>query len=223
MNVTCSFYRCSAFVPRLTCRYCQPIAKPPNVARHYKMTLRNYISLTFFALFTLTTTYGQGKEDKSYALFKIKKVCQQINHYKNYKTVTIDDAEEFLGHGTDNGGSLTGYYKGDSLKKVIEWVGLSNKVIQNEYYFDNDKLIFVFSTESKYRFNDRTQSFDYTKLDNVFKGRYYFDNGKLIYTLLNDTEHTTSKKQDAAEFLTSSRDYLELLKTKRNNRAHDEK
>ena len=179
------------------------------------MTLRNYIPLTIFALFTLTTSCEQGKKDKSYSLFNIKKVYQQTNNYKNYKTVTIDDAEEFLGHGTDNGGSLTGYYKGDSLKKVVEWVGLSNKVIQNEYYFDNDKLIFVFSTESRYRLNDRTQSFDYTKLDTVFKGRYYFDNGKLMDTILNDKEHTATKKEDAAEYLTSSKEYLKLLKTKR--------
>jgi hypothetical protein len=179
------------------------------------MTLRNYISLTFLALLTLTTTFGQGKEDKSYALFKVKKLYRQINDYKNYKTVTIDDAEIFLGNGTDNGGSLTGYYKGDSLKKVIEWVGLSNKVIQNEYYFDNDKLIFVYSSESRYRFNDSTQSFDYTKLDNVFKGRYYFNNEKLIDTILDDKEHIATKKQDATEFLTSSKDYLKLLKTKR--------
>ena len=180
------------------------------------MTVRNYISFTFFALLTLTTTYGQRTQDKkSYTLAHIKNLYRQINGYKNYKTKIIEDAEEFLGHGTDNGGNLTAYYKGDSLKKVIEWVGLSNKVIQNEYYFDNDKLIFVFSTESRYRFNDTTQGFDYTKLDNVFKGRYYFDNGKLIDTLFNDTEHTTTKKQDAAEFLTSSKDYLKLLKTKR--------
>ena len=179
------------------------------------MTLRNYISLTFFALFTLTTTYGQGKEDKIFTVFKIKKVYEKTNDYKNYRTVTINDAEEFLGHGTDNGGSLTGYYKGDSLKKVIEWVGLSNMVIQSEYYFDNDKLIFVYSTESRYRFNDSTQSFDYSKLDNVFKGRYYFNNGKLINTILNDKEHTATKKKDTVDFLTSSKNYLKLLKTKR--------
>jgi hypothetical protein len=110
------------------------------------MTVCNYISFTFFALFTLTTTYGQGKEDKSYSLFKIQKFYQQINDYKNYKTITIDNAEAFLGHGTDNGGSLIGYYKGYNLRKVVEWVGLSNRVIQNEYYFEKAKLIFVYSS-----------------------------------------------------------------------------
>lgn len=179
------------------------------------MTPRNYLSLTFFALFTLTSTFGQGKEDKIYALNNIRTLYQNINSYKNYETIIIDDAEILLGQATDNGGSLTGYYKGDSLKKVTEWVGLSNKVIQNEYYFDKDKLFFVYSSESRYKFNDSTQSFDYTKLENIFKGRYYFSNGKLIDTILNDKEHIATKKQDAAEFLTSSEDYLKLLKTKR--------
>lgn len=178
------------------------------------MTHRYYIPLTFFALLTLTT-YGQGKEDKSYALSKIKKLYQQINEYKNYRTETIDDAEAFLGHGTDNGASLTGYYKGDSLKKIIEWVGLSNKVIQNEYYFDQEKLFFVYATESRYSINDTTQSPEHSKPDKVFKGRYYFNHDKLIDTILSDKEHAATKEQDAAHFLASGNDYFRLLKTKR--------
>lgn len=178
------------------------------------MTLRYYISLIFFALITLTTTYGQSKGDKSYTLIKIKKLYQQINSYKNYKTITIDETEAFLGHATDNGGSLTGYYKGDSLKKVIEWVGLSNRVVQNEYYFDKDKLFFVYSTESRFRFIDSTQSFDYSKLDYAFNGRYYFGNDKLIDAIFSDKKQAGTKQEDANDFLQSSIDYLKMLKEK---------
>jgi hypothetical protein len=181
-----------------------------------KMTLRYYISLTFVALITLTTTYGQSKDSKNYTLLEIKRLYQQINSYKKYKTITIDDAEEFFGHGTDNGGSLTGYYKGDSLKKVIEWVGLSNRVVQNEYYFDKGKLFFVYSTESRYRFNDSTESFDYSRLDKAFNGRYYFSNGKLIDAIFSGQKHESTKQEDAREFLTSSVDYLKRLKAKLN-------
>jgi len=179
------------------------------------MTLRNYITLTISILFTLTLSYGQSKDEKNDVILKIKKTYQQINDYKNYKTVSIDDSEEFLGHNTDNGATLTGYFKADSLKKIVEWIGLSNKVIQREYYFDNARLVFVYLTESKYRFNDKTESFDYTKLDNVFKGRYYFDKGHLIDTILSDKEHNETKKQDATDFLTSSKDYSKLLSAKR--------
>jgi hypothetical protein len=179
------------------------------------MAVRKFIASIFFTLLTLTTTFGQGKENKTYALSKIKKLYQQINGYKNYKTVTIENSEEFIGETTDNGGSLKGYYKGDSLKKIIEWVGLSNRVVQNEYYFNKGELVFVYSTEKKYRFNESTQSFDYSKLDNAFNGRYYFDKEKLIDTIFSDKEHNETKQQDALALLTSSKNYLKLLNSKR--------
>lgn len=163
----------------------------------------------------MTICYGQSKDDKNQVLLKIKNTYQQTNNYKNYKTVVIDDGEEFLEHAPDNGATLTGYFKADSLKKIVEWIGLSNKVIEREYYFDKNNLIFVYSTESKYRFNDKTETFDYTKLDNVFKGRYYFDKDHLIDTILSDKEHNETKNQDAADFLTSSKGYLKLLSAKR--------
>ena len=84
------------------------------------------------------------------------------------------------------------------LEKIVEWVGLSNRAIQNEYYFDRSKLVFVYSTESKYRYNDSSQTFDYSKLDNSFKGRYYFDEEKLIGTILTDNEHDKTKQKDAS-------------------------
>ncbi len=179
------------------------------------MTLCNFITFTFIAGLTLTNSYGQGKEDKSFRLSQIRKTFRQINDYKNYRVVTIDDSEEFLGHGTDNGGSLKGYYKGDSLKKIVEWVGLSNRVVQNEYYFDKGKLVFVYSTDSRYKSNDTTGELDYSKFDNVFKGRYYFNNDKLIDTILNDKEHEKTKQKDAADFLDSSKDYMKVLNARR--------
>ena len=179
------------------------------------MTFLKFILFITFLFFSLTTIFGQGKEDTHYRIFKIRETCQQINHYKIYDSVVIDDPEEFLGQGTDNGGSLIGYFKSDSLKKILEWVGLSNKVIQNEYYYNNDKLIFVYSTESRYRFNDSAQSLNYAKLDKIFEGRYYFDKDKLIDSILNDKEHAASKKKDSAQLLASSNEYRKLLKKKR--------
>ena len=86
------------------------------------------IPLITICIFTFSTTYGQIKDTNTQALTKVKKAYEQINSYKNYKTVTIENSEDFLGYNTDNGGTLTGYYKGDSLKKIVEWVELSNRV-----------------------------------------------------------------------------------------------
>ena len=179
------------------------------------MTLHKFLTLTFISVLCLTNSYGQGKADKSSILAQIRQAFQQINAYKNYKVVTIDDAEEFLGQGTDNGGSLKGYYKADSLKKIVEWVGLSNRVVQNEFYFNNGKLVFVYSTDSRCKANNKTGEIDCSKFDKVFKGRYYFSNGKLIDTILSDKEYEKTKLQDAADFLISGTDYMKLLNARR--------
>jgi len=179
------------------------------------MKLCHYIIFTTVALFFLTKSYGQGREDKIYSLFKIKQEYKQINEYNNYKIVLIDNAEDFLENNTDGGASLKGLFKGDSLKKIIEWVGLSNKVIQNEFYFKNDSLIFVYSSESKYQFNDNTKSFDYSKLVKVFGSRYYYNNEHLIDVIINDPKRKETKTQDAFNLLKSSKQYLKLLKAKR--------
>lgn len=179
------------------------------------MTRSNFLLLSLFIIVSVTNSYGQAKPEKRPALLQIKQVFQQINDYKHYKVVTIDDSEEFLGHGTDNGGSLRGYYKGDSLKKIVEWVGLSNRVVQNEYYFEKGKLVFVYATDSKCRFNDSTEEFDCSKFDNVSAGRYYFSQDKLIHTILSDGEHGKTKQKDATEFLTAGKNYIALLNAKR--------
>lgn len=179
------------------------------------MAFSKYISLPLFLIFTLTIAFGQGKEDTKNRLFSIKNSCLEINTDKNYKIVTIDDAEEFLGHATDNGASLKGYYKEDSLKKIIEWVGLSNKIVQNEYYFEKGKLIFVYSTESRYKYNDSLQTFDYSKLELFFTGRYYFYNEKLFITIINGKKNNSTKQEEAIDFLESTKQYIKLLKAKR--------
>jgi len=179
------------------------------------MKLAKLIAITALTAFNVSSSFGQAKDHKLIRIDQIKKIFRSINDYKNYKVVTIDDSEEFLGHGTDNGGSLKGYYRGDSLKKIAEWVGLSNRVIQNEYYFDKGKLVFVYSTDSQYKFNDSTGEFDYSKFDKIFKGRYYFSNDKLLDTILNDKEHEKTRQGDAKDFLTSGRDYMKLLNARR--------
>lgn len=91
-----------------------------------------FIGLALFFL-CLTNSYGQ---DQSSILAQIKQTFQKINNDKNYEIIIIDNSDAFLGHSTDNGGSLKGFYQDDSLMKIVEWVGLSNRVVQTEYYFD---------------------------------------------------------------------------------------
>ena len=181
------------------------------VTRH-SITLHKLIMLTFFSVFSLTNSFGQSKpQEKNSVISSIRQMVRQINNYKNYEVVTIDDSEDFLGHGTDNGGTLKGYYKGASLKKIVEWVGLSNRVVQNEYYFNKGNLVFVYSTDKRCKANDKTGEIDCSKFEKAVKNLYYFSNGKLINAILSDKEHEKTKQQDATDFLTSSNHYLKLL------------
>lgn len=179
------------------------------------MILRKFILAGLIPLLCLTCAHGQVKADKTSAINHIRQVFRQISGYNNYRIITIDDSEEFLGHGTDNGGSLKGYYKGDSLKKIVEWVGLSNRVVTNEYYLDKGDLVFVFSTDSRCKSNVKTGEIDCSKFDKVLIGRYYFSKGKLIDAILSDKEHEMKKFEDAATLLMSSKDYIKLLNAKR--------
>jgi len=75
------------------------------------------------------------------------------------------------------GGELTGYYRRDSLRKLVaQFYGETGKA-REEYYFWDGQLFFVLRTESRY-----------TKpLSGVVKSkteeRFYFDGGRLIQSL----------------------------------------
>ena len=182
------------------------------------MIFRNYVTLALIFSFICSSACGQSKEDFTKRLNDIKTKYSTINQYKSYYVITIDDAEAFLGNSVDNGASLTGYFKGDTLVKIVESIGLSNKVLQNEYYLDEDKLFFVYATESNYEWNDSMQVFDYTKLKLHFSARYYFENGKLFDTILSDKNATSLTQNTAATFTSSIKKYISLL-TKDKNKS----
>ncbi|HMC86223.1 MAG TPA: hypothetical protein VKI61_11885, partial [Chitinophagaceae bacterium] len=99
----------------------------------------------FFAL-TLaycSVTYGQTKEDL------VKNIRQSFQKINNDTTLTIVKLqnEDIPGETTDGGEQLTGFFNGDSICKINDWIGLSFGVKQYEYYFTNGQLIFVYETE----------------------------------------------------------------------------
>ena len=173
------------------------------------MVFRIYaLSLAFMLS---THLFSQGKEDFTKELFGIKLKYQKIEADTSYKIIVIDDAEKILGMAVDNGAELTGYFKNGRLVKVKEQVGLSNRVIQNKYYFENGQLFLVRSVDSNYKFNDSSQSFDYTKLIYKSGGNYYFKNDKMFDAILSDKERKATKDQYAKDLVRSIRKYSKLL------------
>jgi len=119
--------------------------------------------------------YGQSKD----AIIKdIKNSFQQINNDKSLKVVKLEN-EEFLQNMTDGGGSLTGYFKNDTLCKISVWAGLSFGIRQYEYYLKNGRLFFIYEKEEDFAATS-SGTLDYKKLDLAFEGRYYMNEGKVI-------------------------------------------
>ncbi len=156
---------------------------------------------------------AQIKQQKIQA---IRAVYNHINEEKHFTTKKLEN-DEYLDQMPDGGGELTGYYIGDTLYKMTDWIGLSSGVVKCEYYFDNGKPIFVYEVESRFEYNDSLQARDYSKQKIVFEGRYYFSNNKLIHSIKAGTPfggHDLSEPAKAKELLNEARHYRLLLKIK---------
>ena len=175
------------------------------------MRFINYLLLFFLFSSLSISSMAQSKENKSGYLFEIKQEYQRINKATDYNVVIIEGSEDFIGRATDGGGNLQGYYKNDTLVKIVEWVGLSNRMVQNEFYLKNNGLIFVLSKEEKYPYNDSLKMLDYSKLVLTFSGRYYFKNNKLFESIISHKRINQSVQDDAKGFLKSATDYAALL------------
>lgn len=127
--------------------------------------------ITLITVLLVSSTFGQKSVSKNKKIIEIRKLYNDINKFSKYRIIKIEDSEELLGEIVDNGASIEGYYNGRKLNKIVEWIGLSNKVIQNEYYFSNEKLFFVYSVESNYKYDENTGSYDYSKSEITFNGR----------------------------------------------------
>ena len=139
------------------------------------MKTKIQISLFTVLIISLSSTTWE-QEDK---IKDIQSKFRSINQDTTYTILTLDN-EAFLEQMTDGGGQLIGYFKGDTIYKIHERVGLSYCILTTEYYFWNRQLIFVFEKEDAFPYVDSLATLDYTKTETIFEGRYYFDQSKLI-------------------------------------------
>ncbi|MBD0333476.1 MAG: hypothetical protein ICV66_12565, partial [Chitinophagaceae bacterium] len=132
--------------------------------------------LSTLLILCFVTTWGQ---DKKNVIQQIRKEFQAINSDSSLKKVALT-SEEFLEHMTDGGGELTGFYKSDQIKKIVRWVGLSNGNEIFEFYFKDDKLIFVYEQFDSFLYDEKKETLRLDTTERSFEGRYYFTNNKLI-------------------------------------------
>jgi hypothetical protein len=125
-------------------------------------------------------SYAQTHKDS--AISGIRRNFQRINSDKSLRVVRLDE-EAFSDQNTDNGGELSGYFRGDTLCKMVLDVGLSYAMIRWEYYFDKEQISFIYETEKDYPEDSATGGLNNNKVVLAFEGRYYYDNGALINTI----------------------------------------
>jgi hypothetical protein len=135
-----------------------------------------HIFLFFLGTVILIVSFAQTKDEQ---IKLIRKKFEIINKDTTLKKVVLEN-EEFLSNMTDGGGKLTGFYKNKEIKKIYEWIGLSNGISIKEFYFDKGQLIFVYEKFDSFVFDDKKNEFDLTKTKTIFEGRYYFNNKKLF-------------------------------------------
>ncbi|MBU1075853.1 MAG: hypothetical protein KKH98_01080 [Spirochaetes bacterium] len=157
----------------------------------------------FSLIFIFCTLFSEGlyasdKEDKIISLIRDNYV--QINsNIGKFRLVT----KEFSGESTE-GGSAEIYYKDKTaVKIVITYYGEMGKSIE-EYYFSEEKLIFVFVRDyqynrpiyfdAQYASENNDEAFDIEK-SKVLESRYYFHNEGLIRWIDEDKKKMNKKTE----------------------------
>ena len=160
----------------------------------------------------LLVSFAQTKEEQ---IKMIRKKFEIINKDTTLRKLTLEN-EEFLVNMTDGGGELTGFYKGKEIKKIYEWIGLSNGISIKEFYFDNGQLIFVYEKFDSYIFDDKKNEFDYTKTKTIFEGRYYFNDKKLFSKSAKVDKSLAARDESTEKILVErANENLETLKKKK--------
>ena len=109
-----------------------------------------------------------ANDAKDIAVSDIQAKCKAIDQFTSYRKVEVSPkaaAEE--GNASD---ILAGYYDGKVLKKIATHAFGDKGIGITEYYFDNDKLIFVSWHSPSYEGKQPKEDF----------GQFYFKDGKLI-------------------------------------------
>ena len=165
-----------------------------------------FVDLLFFVI-----SFAQTKDEQ---IKLTRKKFEAINKDTTLRKVTLEN-EEFLINMTDGGGELSGFYNNKEIKKIYEWIGLSNGISIKEFYFDKGKLIFVYEKFNSFVFDDKKNEFDLTKIKTIFEGRYYFNNEKLFSKLTKGNKALAAQGESSGKsLLESADDNMRLLNKK---------
>lgn len=174
----------------------------------------------FIIIFLLSTSTNLLSQSKKEAIDSIKNHFDRINQQTDFTIVELNN-EDYLEQIPDNGGWLRGFYKNDTLCKIVEWLGLSYASMNTEYYLWNNELIFVYDMEIN--FHQKMDSsngfigFDYSKSDVKYKSQHYFLNGKEISK--QEEGNRLIKLSSPKDFISKAETYKTILENKKKNQV----
>lgn len=158
------------------------------------------IIILLTASFFISTATAQTEEEQ---VKQIRKQFKWVNAQKDYKTIELNNMD-FLDHATDNGASITAYYKNNKLYKIVEVVGISMGLLNSEYYFWDNELFFVYHTEKMFKEIKDAQGyfieFDYSNTELKYEDRQYYNKGNTV------------RRIKKGEIVSSEIDYLKHCK-----------
>ena len=159
--------------------------------------MSKYISL----LLLLAISFFSCKRKQEDILANTKKTVEEIN--SNLQKLTKKQAEDIT---SVTGGSITGYYRDDEIRKIYyEHFGEKSRVF-TEYYFDDGMLIYVLKQEYIYnrpqsyteelaKSNNDTNWYD-DKKTKLEISRFYFDKNTMIKWIDGDNIDVPVNKPD---------------------------
>lgn len=144
-----------------------------------------------------TTNAAPARKATKDSLIKnIRAIFQRINHDTTLHTVGLDEdtMEEITGGSPDNGGDVTGYFKNDTLYKIVMSFGPSYGMKDWEYYYDQGQVVFIY--EKDQHFPVTRDGLDHARLVPGFEGRFYFNKGRLFAKIIKRYDQFMAEKID---------------------------
>ena len=159
--------------------------------------MKKIIFIIYVFLFSINIFAKTGVEKQ---VQKIREEFTKINSEKNYKVESIYDV---------SGEILMEYYrKNGELKKVIRHLSIPIKDVITEYYLNDDKVFFVYSSDTMYEMDENGMP-DYKKFKKIEK-RYYFNKENLIRYIENGKIYDKANIPERSRYI---EDDVEILKT----------
>jgi hypothetical protein len=165
------------------------------------------VVIVLFAVLASHEATTQGAQDPD-PIPAIRQQYAAINRKAaRYKKVK----KELLGFSAE-GGELVAYFSGPSIVKISATFYGEMGRATDEFYYSNDKLIFVFRRHSHYRAPLTG------KVVRITEDRYYFKDDKLIRWIGEDGKQVSSASSEfaakEAEQLASSKQFTEGARSK---------